>query len=138
MNTLKYEEVYRTESRNIADASAAIGEFLKGVYREERLHSVLDYGWPRSLRRYWQRAPSHRRRCFLRGSGGQCSRRLSERNGETPNTFSNLAFAQGCVPENDTCAPRRFCIERICGIQPHACPQSLIGYVRDHLPPLSS
>jgi putative transposase len=46
MKTLKYEEVYRTEYRNLADARARIGEFLENVYNEKRLHSALDYRSP--------------------------------------------------------------------------------------------
>lgn len=46
MKTLKYEEVYRTEYRNMAHARAAIGEFLVKVYNEKRLHSALDYRSP--------------------------------------------------------------------------------------------
>jgi transposase InsO family protein len=46
MKTLKYEEVYRTEYRNLADARARIGEFLETVYNERRLHSALDYRSP--------------------------------------------------------------------------------------------
>jgi putative transposase len=46
MKTLKYEEVYRTEYRNLADARHRIGEFLEKVYNEKRLHSALDYRSP--------------------------------------------------------------------------------------------
>jgi putative transposase len=46
MKTLKYEEVYRTEYRHLADARARIGEFLEKVYNEKRLHSALDYRSP--------------------------------------------------------------------------------------------
>ncbi len=46
MKTLKYEEVYRTEYRNLIDARARIGEFLEKVYNEKRLHSALDYRSP--------------------------------------------------------------------------------------------
>jgi transposase InsO family protein len=46
MKTLKYEEVYRTEYRNLADARRRIGEFLEKVYNEKRLHSALDYRSP--------------------------------------------------------------------------------------------
>jgi putative transposase len=46
MKTLKYEEVYRTEYRNMAHARSAIGEFLERVYNEKRLHSALDYRSP--------------------------------------------------------------------------------------------
>ena len=46
MKTLKYEEVYRTEYRNVTDARSRIGEFLEKVYNEKRLHSALDYRSP--------------------------------------------------------------------------------------------
>jgi transposase InsO family protein len=46
MKTLKHEEVYRTEYRNVVHARAAIGEFLVKVYNEKRLHSALDYRSP--------------------------------------------------------------------------------------------
>jgi transposase InsO family protein len=46
MKTLKYEEVYRTEYRNVAHARAAIGEFLEKIYNENRRHSALDYRSP--------------------------------------------------------------------------------------------
>lgn len=43
MKTLKYEEVYRTEYRDLAEAYAGIGEFLERVYNHQRLHSALGY-----------------------------------------------------------------------------------------------
>ena len=43
MKTLKYEEVYRNEYRDLADALASIGEFLEQVYNQKRLHSALGY-----------------------------------------------------------------------------------------------
>jgi putative transposase len=46
MKTLKYEEVNRTEYRNMAHARSAMGEFLERVYNEKRLHSALDYRSP--------------------------------------------------------------------------------------------
>jgi putative transposase len=46
MKTLKQEEVYRTEYRNMVHARAEIGEFLEKVYNEKRLHSALDYRSP--------------------------------------------------------------------------------------------
>jgi transposase InsO family protein len=46
MKTLKYEEVYRTEYRNLVDARSRIGGFLEKVYNEKRLHSALDYRSP--------------------------------------------------------------------------------------------
>jgi transposase InsO family protein len=41
--TLKYEEVYRQEYRDLAEARASIQRFLEQVYNEKRLHSALGY-----------------------------------------------------------------------------------------------
>jgi transposase InsO family protein len=43
IKTLKYEEVYRTEYRDLADAQASISVFLEKVYNPKRLHSALGY-----------------------------------------------------------------------------------------------
>lgn len=43
IKTLKYEEVYRQEYRDLAEARASIQRFLEQVYNEKRLHSALDY-----------------------------------------------------------------------------------------------
>jgi putative transposase len=43
MKTLKYEEVYRNEYRDIADLTACMAEFLDVVYNCRRLHSALGY-----------------------------------------------------------------------------------------------
>lgn len=51
MKTLKYEEVYRTEYRNLADARRRIGEFLEKVYNAKRLHSSLQYLAPNEFER---------------------------------------------------------------------------------------
>jgi transposase InsO family protein len=40
MKTLKYEEVYRTEYRDLPDALASIGEFIEKIYNQTRLHSA--------------------------------------------------------------------------------------------------
>ena len=46
MKTLKYEEMYRSEYPDLADATASIGEFIEKVYNRKRLHSALGYRPP--------------------------------------------------------------------------------------------
>ncbi len=43
MKTLKYQEVYRNEYRDQAEARAQIGGFLGDGYNQKRLHSPLGY-----------------------------------------------------------------------------------------------
>jgi len=54
MKTLKYEEVYRQEYRDLAEAWASIQQFIEKTYNAKRLHSALGYRPPiefeRSLR----------------------------------------------------------------------------------------
>ncbi|MCW5979742.1 MAG: IS3 family transposase [Bryobacteraceae bacterium] len=46
MKTLKTEEVYRQEYRDLAEARASIARFIDQVYNQKRLHSALDYRSP--------------------------------------------------------------------------------------------
>jgi putative transposase len=46
MKTLKYEEVYRSEYRDLREAHASIEGFLEKTYNERRLHSALGYRPP--------------------------------------------------------------------------------------------
>lgn len=46
MKTLKAEEVYRSDYRNLADARSRISDFLDQIYNQKRLHSALGYRPP--------------------------------------------------------------------------------------------
>jgi putative transposase len=46
MKTLKYEEVYRQEYRTLAEAKAALDQFINVIYNQKRLHSALGYRPP--------------------------------------------------------------------------------------------
>jgi putative transposase len=46
IKTLKYEEVYRQEYRDLAEARASIEQFIEKVYNGKRLHSALGYRPP--------------------------------------------------------------------------------------------
>jgi putative transposase len=58
MKTLKYEEVYRQEYRDLADARRAIEQFLEKVYNQKRLHSALGYRPPAEFERFIPSAAS--------------------------------------------------------------------------------
>jgi transposase InsO family protein len=58
IKTLKYEEVYRTEYRNLEEARASIAEFLEKIYNQERLHSALGYRPPLEFERDLRHAPT--------------------------------------------------------------------------------
>jgi len=46
MKTLKYEEVYRQEYRDLAEAQASVEMFIEKIYNRKRLHSSLGYCSP--------------------------------------------------------------------------------------------
>ena len=46
IRTIKEEEVYLSEYRSLADASAQIGHFIDEVYQHKRIHSALGYLTP--------------------------------------------------------------------------------------------
>jgi transposase InsO family protein len=51
MKTLKYEEVYRQEYRDLDEARASMERFLEKVYNQQRLHSALGYRPPAEFER---------------------------------------------------------------------------------------
>ncbi len=43
IKTLKYEEVLRSEYRDLAEARASVRQFIEKIYNQKRLHSALGY-----------------------------------------------------------------------------------------------
>jgi putative transposase len=62
IKTLKYEEVYRTEYRNLQEAKASMGEFLEKIYNRERLHSALGYRPPLEFEHSLRSLPARERK----------------------------------------------------------------------------
>ena len=60
MKTLKAEEVYRQEYRDMREARASIAQFIDEVYNEKRLHSALGYRPPVEFEQVLAAAPGGR------------------------------------------------------------------------------
>jgi len=50
MKTLKYEEVFRQEYRDLAEARTCLERFIDKLYKQQRLHSALGYRPQAALR----------------------------------------------------------------------------------------
>ena len=98
IKTLKYEEVYRTEYRDLAEARASIGAFLEKVYNQKRLHSALGYLPPAEFERSLLTQNSKEaasRQLFLRVFSGRGKSILSMRAqslGTTPSLIEPMSF----------------------------------------------
>lgn len=56
MKTLKYEEVFRQEYRDLAEAGRSLRHFIEKVYNQKRLHSALGYRPPAEFEKELARA----------------------------------------------------------------------------------
>ena len=53
MKTLKYEELFRQEYRDLAEARSCLERFIDKVYNQQRLHSALGYRPPAEFEQVW-------------------------------------------------------------------------------------
>ncbi len=63
MKTVKYEEVYRQEYRDLVEARTSIGRFIEKVYNQRRLHSALGYRPPVEFEQMPINVPAGERAC---------------------------------------------------------------------------
>ena len=59
MKTLKYEEVFRQEYRDLAEARTCLERFIEKVYNQQRLHSALGYRPPAEFEQALLLAQAH-------------------------------------------------------------------------------
>jgi putative transposase len=64
MKTLKYEEVFRNEYRDLAEARCSIAKFLEKVYNQKRLHSALGYLPPAEFEAQHHKDAASRQHCL--------------------------------------------------------------------------
>ena len=57
IRTIKEEEVYLSDYRNMAEARQQIGHFIDLVYRHKRIHSALGYLTPAEFEAGWNKCP---------------------------------------------------------------------------------
>jgi putative transposase len=66
VKTLKYEEVFRQEYRDLAEARTSLQRFIEKVYNQQRLHSALGYRPPIEFERSLPAVkPSGERACRI-------------------------------------------------------------------------
>ena len=53
IRTIKEEEVFLSDYRNMAEARQQIGHFINVVYSQKRIHSALDYKTPAEFETQW-------------------------------------------------------------------------------------
>jgi transposase InsO family protein len=53
MKTLKYEEVFRQDYRDLGEARSCLERFIEKVYNQQRLHSALGYRPPAEFEEVW-------------------------------------------------------------------------------------
>ena len=57
IRTIKEEEVYLHDYRNVAEAKDQIGHFIDVVYQQKRIHSALGYLSPAEFEAKWNQYP---------------------------------------------------------------------------------
>jgi hypothetical protein len=99
MKTLKCEEVYRSEYRNLAEARARIGEFLEEIYNPKPLHSSLGYFPPAEFEHLQSSRPRLVANLLERSTGdrGGCTRYQGSETGRA--SSSRLARTLGIGTE---------------------------------------
>jgi hypothetical protein len=95
MKTLKREEIYANQYRDLDHLRANIEEFIDRYYNQQRLHSALGYRPPEEFERHAQPADPMTQLCspsleFFAGGEEKTSTRMLEQGTQTPSPAPDL------------------------------------------------
>jgi putative transposase len=95
MKTLKREEIYANQYRDLDHLRANIEEFIDRYYNQQRLHSALGYRSPEEFERHAKHADPMTQLCspsleFFRGGEEKTSTRMLEQGTQTPSPAPDL------------------------------------------------
>ncbi|HST13101.1 MAG TPA: IS3 family transposase [Terriglobales bacterium] len=95
MKTLKREEIYAKQYRDLDHLRANIEEFIQRYYNQQRLHSALGYRSPEEFERQAKHADAMTQLCspsleFFPGSEERISTRMLEQETQTPSPAPDL------------------------------------------------
>jgi putative transposase len=95
MKTLKREEIYANQYRDLDHLRANIEEFIQRYYNQQRLHSALGYCSPEEFERKAKHADAMTQSCspsmeFFPGTEKRISTRMLEQGTQTPSPAPDL------------------------------------------------
>ena len=95
MKTLKREEIYANQYRDLDHLRANIEEFIQRYYNQQRLHSALGYRSPEEFERQAKHADATTQLCspsleFFPGTEERISTRMLEQGTQTPSPAPDL------------------------------------------------
>jgi len=95
LKTLKREEIYANQYRDLDHLRANVEEFIQRYYNQQRLHSALGYRSPEEFERQAKHAEAVTQLCsptlkFFPGTEGRISTRMLEQGPQTPSPAPDL------------------------------------------------
>jgi Integrase core domain len=95
MKTLKRQEIYANQYRDLDHLRANIEEFIQRYYNQQQLHSALGYCSPEEFERKAKHADAMTQSCspsleFFPGTENRISTRMLEQGTQTPSPAPDL------------------------------------------------